>query len=43
MEEEDLPFLSRCQPFPAATNPNNTVQNRNLQTIQALNLKSNSK
>jgi hypothetical protein len=41
MEEEDLPFLSRCPPFPAATEPNSDVHDRILQTFQALNSKSN--
>jgi len=43
LEEEELPFPSRCQPFPTATHPNSTIHNRNLQTIQALNNESNLK
>jgi len=43
MEEEDLPFPSRCQPFPTATHPNSTEHNRTPQTIQAPKGKNNPK
>jgi hypothetical protein len=43
MEEEDLPFSSRYQPFPAATETNSDFCSLNLQTFQALKAKSNSK
>jgi hypothetical protein len=43
LKEEDLPFLSRCQPLPAATNPNSDGHSRILQTPQTLNGKNNPK
>jgi hypothetical protein len=42
-EEEDLPFLNRCQPFAAATDPNSDVRSRILQIFLTLKAKINSK